>query len=103
MIPQRCFLTLVARLVEAKDKTYSRSCVPTLALEVSGATLRVSGLAIIKNQLPCEPLTPRLHLFCSNSQDHMLHLACKRCTMPCPASPPFVSAPLQHLQHLQWD
>ena len=37
--------------------------------------LQSSGLAIIKNQLLCEPLTPRLHLFCSNSQDHMLHLA----------------------------
>lgn len=30
---------------------------------------------MVKNKLLCEPLTPQLHLFCSNSQEHMLHLA----------------------------
>ena len=72
---QRYYIDRIADLVNRLDKTFVFSCVPTLALEISQGCLRVSGLAVIRNKLLCEPLTPQLHLFCSNSQEHMLHLA----------------------------
>ena len=69
------FLRDVAFLRSECDATFSRTCVPTFFVEISGATLRIGGLAMVHHKLLCAPLTPALHLYCSDDERHMRRLA----------------------------
>ena len=51
------------------------SCVPMLYIEVNCASLRVYGAAYQSSKFLFEPLTPALHLYCTNNATYMETLA----------------------------